>query len=740
MDRYPRPVPPIQSRPRRNRRARALLVAIEIGLLASFLVGSAVALGWSDADAERFDRGVIVAGQDIGGLDREDARARLAEALAVPEQLTFIADGSRAFDLDLTLISYGYDTDQLLDEAFVYGHGKEPAARLYDRWGMLLGRRPIEAHLSYDEHALRQQLERIVISFEREPVDAQLIIDSEGLRTTASRTGLRVDERELARLAKLALVRAEPDQMSIVVPQQSVAVEIGEEASAAAARRAGAMSDQALKLRFAGDEDWRQKVSPRQLRAWLAIEPAIGGYRVLPATEEIEMSLMKLASELAREPREARVQFVEGQYEVVRGEVGLALDIQAARQAIVMALDDRHDGETIDILTLPAIESPPSFTTAMAESAASAMRQMSSPLVLHIGEEDELLLDSAQLSALLNIELIGPEQLQPLVRPKRLTELANEIASRFERPTTEAGLAFDGDEVVLVPGVDGLHIDAEQLSSLLAERLNRRATAPDYGPLSVAMTITSDDDGRAAQLAEWASQMEMVSSWTTGFRPGPVNFEGRNITLPAEKLHGQLIMPGQAFDFMDAVGEISEAAGYGRGGAIINGKPQPEGAIGGGICTTSTTIFNAALHLGLPIDKRFAHSYYIGRYPVGLDATVFENAWTRKTMRFTNDTDFPILIRAFSTRKSVTFELYSRPNGRTVVISEPEISELDPATFEIQTSDELEAGLERWLQEPHDGMRVIASRQVYDAAGAEMYTDVFKSNYIRVDGIQLVGR
>ena len=43
-----------------------------------------------------------------------------------------------------------------------------------------------------------------------------------------------------------------------------------------------------------------------------------------------------------------------------------------------------------------------------------------------------------------------------------------------------------------------------------------------------------------------------------------------------------------------------------------------QGAMGGGICSASTTMFNAAANSGLQIDERHAHFYYISRYPVGL--------------------------------------------------------------------------------------------------------------------------
>jgi vancomycin resistance protein YoaR len=241
-------------------------------------------------------------------------------------------------------------------------------------------------------------------------------------------------------------------------------------------------------------------------------------------------------------------------------------------------------------------------------------------------------------------------------------------------------------------------------------------------------------------LADRVAGMQMVSSFTTSFVPGLTNFNGRNITIPADIISGTVLEPGQRFDFFDSIGEINEERGYGPGGVIINGKPEPTGAIGGGICSTSTTLFNAAMRYGLQIDKRRAHSYYISRYPLGLDATVFRSPWSRQTMAFTNDTPYPILIHASHTEKTVTFELYSIPAGRQVVLSEPEVSEVERAVIRRQYTSDLPRGRARLLQEPHDKMKVIIRRTVLGPSGEILHEDVFRSRYIRVDGIMLVGR
>ena len=101
-----------------------------------------------------------------------------------------------------------------------------------------------------------------------------------------------------------------------------------------------------------------------------------------------------------------------------------------------------------------------------------------------------------------------------------------------------------------------------------------------------------------------------------------------------------VILPGENFDFWRDIGPVTFERGYSYGGAIIDGRSTGDQAIGGGICSTSTTLFNTALRAGLQMDARANHYYYIDRYPMGLDATVFATDTFSQSMGFTNDTDY----------------------------------------------------------------------------------------------------
>jgi vancomycin resistance protein YoaR len=139
------------------------------------------------------------------------------------------------------------------------------------------------------------------------------------------------------------------------------------------------------------------------------------------------------------------------------------------------------------------------------------------------------------------------------------------------------------------------------------------------------------------------------------------------------------------------------------------------------------------------------HYYYIDRYPLGLDATVFISAsGSKQTMSFTNDTDYPVLIRGFGYRKGnagyVRFEIHSVPHGRKVTFSKPIVKNVRRATDTVQYTSSLPPGTSKRIEYPVDGKQVTVTRTVRDRSGNVIHTDTYFSNYARITGITLVGK
>lgn len=142
----------------------------------------------------------------------------------------------------------------------------------------------------------------------------------------------------------------------------------------------------------------------------------------------------------------------------------------------------------------------------------------------------------------------------------------------------------------------------------------------------------------------------------------------KNIELGVERVNGTVVLPGEEFSFTKTIGEVSEEAGFSKEKMFLNGEVTK--GVGGGLCQISTTIFQTALHAGLPITERHNHSYSVSYYDVGLDATYADPG---PDLRFVNDTGYPLMIKGKIENQKVIFEMYGVSDGRIASTSEAEI-------------------------------------------------------------------
>lgn len=122
---------------------------------------------------------------------------------------------------------------------------------------------------------------------------------------------------------------------------------------------------------------------------------------------------------------------------------------------------------------------------------------------------------------------------------------------------------------------------------------------------------------------------------------GRLQSQRHNAQLSLLKLDGVKIEPHDSFSFNRTVGSWGRDTGYKKAPVSYNG--QLVDGWGGGVCQTSTTLYNAALLAGLVILERTRHQFAASYVPPGRDAAV---AYQNIDLRFANPYDFPITIRA----------------------------------------------------------------------------------------------
>lgn len=149
-----------------------------------------------------------------------------------------------------------------------------------------------------------------------------------------------------------------------------------------------------------------------------------------------------------------------------------------------------------------------------------------------------------------------------------------------------------------------------------------------------------------------ASIDKMVSSYTTYFNN--VGNRGQNIVLATTRLNGTILMPGDTFSYLKAVGPYSYANGYRPAPAYVNGAVAS--ANGGGVCQLASTLYNAQLRAGLDTVYRTYHIFAPDYVPKGLDATVYS---TTVDYKFKNQYNYPVYISAYVKGNYLTVDLWT---------------------------------------------------------------------------------
>ena len=461
-----------------------------------------------------------------------------------------------------------------------------------------------------------------------------------------------------------------------------------------------------------------------------------------------ESALDRIAGTLSERaevaPVDATVVRNGARFDVTASREGRSLDADAIRAALGPALATA-DPADVRLVLRPDVLAP-EITSAEAWRAARLASRTAVGLRLTIpGAAEDPELDAAlslgreTIAAWVTLTPSDDGGLAVGIDAAAVTTAVQGLAEIIDQEAVDASFSVAGSGLGgVIAGQDGRELLVEESTEALLATLEGRTAGTASASLALSVNVQEPALTTAEAQAAFP-QMQMVSSWTTNYVPGVANGFGANISIPAHDIDGTTVAPGEWFSFWGALGPITTARGYTYGGAIINGRSEPEGALAGGICSTSTTLFNAAMRFGLEIGARENHYYYIDRYPIGLDATVFQSGSLVQDMTFRNDTDAPVVIRGFGSPGRVTFQLWSVPNGRTVALSAPYTSNHVAATDTTRVDPSMAPGTSRRIESPHNGFNATVSRTVRDSAGNVVHQDTWFSDYRPVNGVVVTG-
>ncbi len=456
---------------------------------------------------------------------------------------------------------------------------------------------------------------------------------------------------------------------------------------------------------------------------------------------KLAAAVKTLASTIDQVPVDASVSAGQsGTFSVSPAKDGRAVD----QATLVTALDQQLgalDAPASITMAVPVVPVAPAITTASADAAKAAADRMAADVVVARGE-DSWTIAGTSLAPLISFSTAADGSITPVFAESGLDPILKRLAKQVNQTARDAGLKLVSGHVVATgTSREGRTLNADGMKAAIINEIATRQAGAAASPVA-AVVKAVDPKLTTADAKAFAPKMRMISSYKVFYWVLINNHWGGNIEAPATKINGTVVPAGAKFDFWKVVGDLHKLPGEGPGNAIEGGKITVTGAFGGGICTTSTTLFNAAFRAGMIPLARQNHNEFISRYPPGLDATVWIVGNTKQTMSFKNDTAYPILITRTVTHAGsirwLTFKIWSVPNHRQAKVTN-RVIHYGPRAIETVVKDPTKpVGYSYRNNAPADGAKVWVTVSIYDHGKLHWQKRYF-SNYPAVNGVTIVG-
>lgn len=429
----------------------------------------------------------------------------------------------------------------------------------------------------------------------------------------------------------------------------------------------------------------------------------------------LSQQLASIRAEVSTSAEEAFFTVDTGSLEISPSKVGMAIDTGTLHGLVIASLGQfKFDG-----LELPLKEDKPKISSEALEEVKPEIEYIVfTPLTLSYGDKVWQLSSEEKLS-LIEIFKNG-ENLDVRLNKAHFEAFLRTLGAQINRSPKGKVVTLAGDRVLEFEIIEkGVKLDEKTFTEkfknvlFLAEK-----------DLAIPVVATGAPD-EAAHYGIFALLGEGIS-YFYGSAPSRIH----NLTLAAGRTRGVLVPPGEIYSLNDSVGEISAITGYDTAWIIANGKTIL--GEGGGVCQTSTTLFRAILNAGLPVVERNPHAYRVSYYeyksPIGYDASIYQPSLD---LKFKNDTPNYVLVESsWDLAKSMlVFRLYGTPDGRTVELSDPVVTNVSPPPADKYVDDPtLSKGTVKQIDFAAWGANVSFTR-VVKRGGEVLYEDTFSSNY-----------
>ncbi|MDX9916461.1 MAG: VanW family protein [Gudongella sp.] len=290
-----------------------------------------------------------------------------------------------------------------------------------------------------------------------------------------------------------------------------------------------------------------------------------------------------------------------------------------------------------------------------------------------------------------------------------------DIADSYRQPPQDAEFSFENGIIKVIGHSDGTEVDME---TLMAEATN---AIDSYGVVHLPFRVVEPKVNEEYYKRINGKIGEFSTSFV-GSAPGRIH----NIKLSAEAFKGLLVMPGDEISYNQTTGPRMASTGYQEAPVIVNGDLTP--GLGGGVCQTSTTLYNTLLLADLEITERHPHSLPPAYVPRGTDGAV---ATGYLDLRFRNSFDYPILIDTEVIGSKVYFYIYGDAESRDYIVKiDTEHLATIPYKVHENLDESLPPGARELVQEGRTGYKVSTFKSIIKD-GVTVSREKISSDYYR---------
>ena len=231
-----------------------------------------------------------------------------------------------------------------------------------------------------------------------------------------------------------------------------------------------------------------------------------------------------------------------------------------------------------------------------------------------------------------------------------IENIVDKIALSLEKEAVEPVFVFkanEKDSISVTDGQSGIKVNRELLYQRIDEELASSTSAVVEIPLDI---INPQIDSETLK-----NSVVKRSTFSTNYASSSAERKS-NVKKALEAFNGMIVQPEQEVSFNQTTGARTLENGYKEANIILNGA-YVKGA-GGGVCQSSTTLYNALLLADIEVLQVSHHSLPASYVPLSLDSMVNEGA---SDLKFKNNLETPIYIKTFSDSETVTVEIYGAP-------------------------------------------------------------------------------